>query len=71
MKKLIFTLLMFLTLSLNAQELVVKFLGFPVDGSKSDMISNLKQKGFTYDKEYDLLDGYFNGDHVHVYISTN
>lgn len=71
MKKLFFTFLVFLALSLNAQEMVVRFLGIPVDGSKSDMISNLKKKGFTYDSEYDLLDGYFNGDHVHVFVSTN
>ena len=71
MKKLIFTLLMFLTLSLSAQNVTLKFLGIPVDGSKSDMISNLKQKGFTYDSEFGFLDGYFNGDHVHVFISTN
>ena len=72
MRKLFFTILMFVALTVNAQiSDAVRFMGIPVDGTKSDMISSLKQKGFTYDSEYDLLDGYFNGDHVHVFVSTN
>lgn len=51
----------------------VKFLGIPVDGSKSEMIEQIKQKGYTYhslgDSEY--LEGEFNGQTVHVYVHTN
>ena len=55
-----------------AQNDVTKFLGIPVDGNKSDMISKLKSKGFKqspYDK--DVLTGEFNGKDVNVYIGTN
>lgn len=70
----IFTLVavLFYSLACVAQKDVTKFLGFPVDGSKSEMIKNLKSKGFTLDK-YDgneFLSGRFNGIDVHVYIST-
>ena len=50
MRKLVFTLLMLLTLSLNAQEKeVIKFMGIPVDGTKSEMIAKLEEKGFSPD----------------------
>ena len=55
-----------------AQNDVTKFLGIPVDGNKSDMISKLKSKGFKqspYDE--DVLTGEFNGKDVNVYIITN
>ncbi len=55
-----------------AQKEVTKFLGFPVDGTKSEMIRNLKSKGFkTFSFEgEDILEGRFNGNNVRVYIST-
>lgn len=46
MRKLVFTLLMVLTLSLSAQDNVMKFMGIPIDGSKSEMIDKLQEKGF-------------------------
>lgn len=47
MRKIAITLLMFLTLSLNAQENeVLQFMGIPIDGPKSEMISKLEKKGF-------------------------
>lgn len=55
-----------------AQNDVTKFLGFPVDGPKSEMIKNLKTKGFklsTFGKT-DYLSGRFNGNDVRVYIVT-
>ena len=55
MRKLAFTLLMFLTLSLNAQDNVMKFMGIPIDGSKSEMIDKLMGKGFVPEQvEIDL-----------------
>lgn len=73
MRKLVFTLLMLLTLSLNAQENkgTLKFLGIPVDGTKSEMISQLKKKGFTYNAYDDYLEGVFNGHDVNIRIGTN
>lgn len=70
MRKLIFTFLMFLTLSLNAQDYTVRFLGIPVDGSKKEMISKLKKKGFKYDRTHDIMEGYFNNREVLVSINT-
>lgn len=71
MRKIAFALLMFLTLSLNAQnDGIIKFVGIPVDGSKSEMISKLKQKGFTYDYEYDLFKGKFDGEFITGKIET-
>lgn len=49
----------------------LKFLGFPVDGSKQQMIENLKSKGFSYSTLNDYLTGQFNGEYVRVLIHTN
>lgn len=68
---LIFMLLV-LPLTSFAQKDVTQFLGIPVDGSKSEMIQKLKEKGFTtsqYNK--DVLNGEFNGIDVNLYIVTN
>ena len=71
MKKLVFTLLMLLTLSLSAQnDGVIKFMGIPVDGTKSEMISKLKQKGFTYDYTNDMFKGEFDGNEIAGFILT-
>lgn len=40
---------------------VTKFLGIPVDGTKSEMMQKLRQKGFTYKIDKDLMVGEFNG----------
>ena len=77
MRRIAFTMLMLLTLSLSAQNYnTVKFLGIPVDGSKAEMISKLKQKGYTLCKEpqlveYETLEGEFNGRKVHITVVTN
>ncbi len=72
LRKVAFTMLMLLTLSLNAQNKeITRFLGIPIDGSKSEMISKLKGKGFVYDSKNDCLTGEFNGSDVNVYIGTN
>lgn len=65
MKKLIFVFVMLLTLSLNAQtDGVIQFMGIPVDGTKTEMISKLKQKGFTYDNANDVFNGEFDGQEI-------
>lgn len=60
-----------LAAGLHAQKDVTKFLGIPVDGTKSAMIQKLKAKGFTYNQKYDLLEGEFNGEKVLIRVQTN
>lgn len=51
---------------------VTTFLGIPVDGSKSEMIQKLKEKGFRSTEIYsDVLEGEFNGQNVYIIIETN
>lgn len=76
MKKVI-SIVLFLTFSMviNAQKDVTKFLGIPVDGTKSAMIQKLKAKGFhsssnPYDDK-DVLEGEFNGNDVCISVVTN
>ncbi len=54
-----------------AQNDVTKFLGIPVDGTKSEMIQKLKQKGFTYNYTKDCLEGEFNGEQVLISVITH
>ena len=74
MKRKVFTIfaILFCAVVSFAQNDVTKFLGFPVDGTKADMIKNLKSKGFKLKivGDNDVLMGRFNGNDVHVFIST-
>lgn len=49
----------------------LKFLGIPVDGSKSEMVAALKDKGFRYDSNSGFLVGDFNGMESHIGIVEN
>lgn len=73
MKKLLSILTMLvLSISMYAQREVTKFLGIPVDGTKSEMIRKLKAKGFkviSY-KDGDLT-GKFNGKEVLLNVQVN
>ena len=73
MKKiLLFLVLCFISIFSMAQTDVTKFLGIPVDGSKSEMIRKLKTKGFTQSPvDKDVLIGKFNGMDVTIHIITN
>ena len=73
MKKiLLFLVLCFISIFSMAQTDVTKFLGIPVDGSKSEMIRKLNAKGFTQSPvDKDVLTGKFNGTDVNVHIATN
>lgn len=73
MKKLIIAIIAtLLTVTAHAQKDVTQFLGIPVDGTKSEMIRNLKAKGFRTDPSNpDALIGEFNGTKVNVYVCTN
>lgn len=52
---------------------VTKFLGIPVDGTKTEMKQKLIAKGFVPKKfgNDECLEGEFNGQNVNVYIGTN
>ena len=74
MKKLLLSVIaIIVSITSFAQEKnVTKFLEIPVDGTKTEMIAKLKEKGFTsteYDK--DVLEGEFNGADVYLHIATN
>lgn len=72
MKKLLVLSMLFVCVTaLFAQNDVTKFLGIPVDGSKSEMIQKLKAKGFRYDSELDCLKGEFNGRDSYISVVTN
>lgn len=72
MKKLIlFILLCFHFVVLFAQQDVTTFLGIPVDGTKSEMIEKLKEKGFVCSAySDDILQGEFNGEEVEIKVLT-
>ena len=72
MKKILsLAFLLMLSLSIFAQRQVTKFLGIPVDGSRTAMIQKLKDKGFTYDSYSDGLEGQFNGNDVWILVQAN
>ena len=52
------------------QQEVTKFMGIPVDGSKEEMIRQLKKKGFKETIVEDVLEGEFNGTDVYVFTHT-
>lgn len=72
MRKIMFLLIILLTTVANAQtRYITKFLGIPVDGTKTAMIQKLKQKGFTYNSYLDCLQGEFNGRDVNLFLGNN
>ena len=65
-------MLLISSLFIYAQQEVTKFLGIPVDGSKSEMIQKLKAKGYTSSPlDKDVLVGEFNGADVNIHVVTN
>lgn len=72
MKRIIvFCFAIMIAFAASAQKNVTKFLGIPVDGSKTAMIQKLKAKGFTYKASSDHLEGEFNGHNVQLSVVTN
>lgn len=72
MKKLLsFAIFALFATSVLAQQEVTKFLGIPVDGTKSAMIEKLKAKGFTWNARMECLEGEFNGEEVYINVVTN
>lgn len=70
-KTFLMALMVMLSVAAYAQRSVTKFLGIPVDGTKSEMIRKLEAKGFRYDSSLDRLEGEFNGTNVNVRVATN
>ena len=74
MKKLLIVLLVsvYSVMSFAQEKDVTKFLGIPVDGTKSAMIAKLKAKGFvsSFFRE-DVLSGVFNDYKVFISVVTN
>lgn len=68
-KLLLITMLLVFSVAANAQNDVTRFLGIPVDGSKSEMIRKIKARSISYDS--DVLEGEFNGRDVHIHVATN
>lgn len=56
MKRLLATLLMFLALTSYAQD-VIDFMGIPIDGSVSEMVAKLQEKGFRKTDKPGTLEG--------------
>lgn len=73
MQKIVVVLLLLLcNIYAHAQKDVTRFLGIPVDGSKTEMVRKLKAKGFTTNSyDNDILNGEFNGHDVNIHIATN
>lgn len=72
MKNLLTVVMLFVfSTVLYAQKDVTKFLGIPVDGTKTAMIQKLKAKGFQYNSSGDYLTGEFNGRDVRISVVTN
>lgn len=68
----LFALSLLFSMSVQAQKDVTRFLGIPVDGSKSEMVRKLKEKGFrSHPYDNDILKGEFNGSDVAIYVATN
>ena len=77
MRKLVFTLLMFLTLSMSAQKNeVIRFMGIPIDGPKPEMLLELKEKGFEpindglTNDDASIMKGYFNGEKCTLSVNS-
>ena len=69
MKNLLTVVMLFVfSTALYAQKDVTKFLGIPVDGTKTAMIQKLKAKGFQYNSSGDYLTGEFNGRDVRISV---
>lgn len=64
-------LLLLFSVAPRAQErYVTHFLGIPVDGAKTEMLSKLQEKGFRVSTVGDL-EGEFNGRSVYLFVVTN
>ena len=74
MKRYILTFCAFVALFFaSAQNDITQFLGIPIDGTKSELMSKIKKKGFKKTKFADgtVLTGRFNDTDVNIDVATN
>lgn len=71
MRTLVVMLSLLGTMTISAQQEVTRFLGIPVNGTKAEMVQQLKEKGFRHNPLRNCLEGEFNGGKVRVSIVTN
>ena len=73
MKKMLsLTVLVIFSVTMFAQQRdVTKFLGIPIDGTKTEMIQKLKAKGYRWNTYKECLEGEFNGKDVEISVVTN
>ena len=69
-KPLFFALFILLATTSYAQK-VVEFMGFPIDGTKAEMFSKLKEKGFRETDAHNVLEGLFEDLPVVVVVLDN
>lgn len=69
-KHLAFAVMLLIASVCLAQRSVTKFMGVPVDGTKSEMVKKLETKGFVYDSSTDMLFGKYEGKDVYVTVHT-
>lgn len=70
--KTIVALLILLPLFYFSQKDVTQFLDIPIDGSKTEMIKKLKEKGYAVSSsDPEVLSGEFNGAMVRIHVATN
>lgn len=70
MKKILCVFLLCTIAIIGYAQNTIKFLGIPIDGTKTEMISKLEAKGYEYNSYADVLTGEFNGRDVTISIQT-
>ena len=70
MKRLLFVILVLLAVVSNAQE-VIDFMGIPIDGSVSEMVSKLQEKGFRKTDKPGTLEGLIDDTPVQLDIHVS
>ena len=71
MKKPLFFALFILLATTSYAQKVVEFMGFPIDGTKAEMFSKLKENGFRETDAPNILEGLFEGLPVEVVVLDN
>lgn len=70
MKKILCVFLLCTIAIIGYAQNTIKFLGIPIDGTKTEMISKLEAKGYEYNSYADVLTGEFNGRDVIISVQT-
>ena len=73
MRRFLFTFVLLMTSFsfVAAQNNITEFLGIQLDGTKSEMIKKIEEKGFKYDQENGRLTGIYEKEEVQLEVETN